>query len=240
MTLATVLRAAVMALLLAGCEDKGPSLASGTVVPDAAPLSPEHTLTANDVFEIRFPFAPEFNDRVTVGQDGSVAPKLIGRVVVGGLTVPEATTRLATLYAKHIRYSELSLTVRFYAPEVFWVDGEVAKPGLIRSTLPLTLERAVAEAGGAKTGAATGDVLVIRRDESGAVRAYQGTLAPLTGGDDPVLKSFDVVYVPQSPIGSINEFMATYVKNLPFAATYYIVPVTAPLQLLTPKVVAPR
>lgn len=230
----------MLALMLAACTiAKAPSLASGTVVSGSAPLSPEHTLTAGDVFEIRFPFAPEFNDRVTVGQDGIVAPKLIGAVVVGGLTVPEATARLNALYSKKIRYAELSLTVRSYAPEVFWVDGEVKKSGLIRSALPLTLERAIAEAGGAKTGAQTGDILVIRRDETGNVRAYKEALAPAAGGSDPVLKSFDVIYVPQSPIGAVNEFMATYVKNLPFAATLNAVPV-APAQQLAPQVAVPH
>ncbi|HWB52472.1 MAG TPA: polysaccharide biosynthesis/export family protein [Stellaceae bacterium] len=228
-----------LALLLAGCTAKAPPLASGTVVAGRAPLVPEHTLTAGDEFEIRFPFAPEFNDRVTVGQDGTVAPKLIGGVVVGGLSVPEATAKLNALYARQIRYPDLSLTVRQYAPEVFYVDGEVKKPGLIRSALPLTLERAVAEAGGAKSGAQTGDILIIRRDPAGNVQAYKSPLAPGEGGADPILKSFDVVYVPQSPIGSINAFMATYVRNLPFAATYTIVPI-APAQLLTPKVTTPR
>jgi protein involved in polysaccharide export with SLBB domain len=226
----------ILASLLAGCAPQAPSLASGAMVPGGRPLTPEHTLTAGDEFVIRFPFAPEFNDRVTVGVDGTVAPRLIGGVVVGGLTVPEATTRLDALYAKKIRYPDLSLTVRAYAPEVFWVDGEVRKPGLIRSELPLTLERAIAEAGGIKTGAQTGDVLVIRRDENGAVRAYQQALAPLSGSSDPILKSFDVVYVPQTVIGSINEFMASYVKNLPFSATYETVPVS-PANVLTPKII---
>ena len=226
-------------LLLAGCAAKGPSLTSGTVAAGGAPLLPEHTLTAGDEFDIRFPFAAEFNDRVTVGQDGTVAPKLIGGVVVGGLTVPEATVRLNALYAKKIRNPDLALTVRNYAPEVFWVDGEVNKPGLIRSTLPLTLERAIVEAGGAKTDARTGDILILRRDESGNVRAYQEALAPAHGGSDPILKSFDVVYVPQSVIGSVDEFMAGYVKSLPFAAGYTIVPV-APARILVPQVTTPR
>ena len=188
-------------------------------IPSGVPLAAEHTLSPGDQFEIRFAFAPEFNDRVTVGEDGTVAPKLIGSVIVGGLTVPEATARLKPLYAKRLRDPELSLTVRVFAPEVFWVDGAVVKPGRIRSDLPLTLERAIVEAGGLKPGAQTGQILVIRRDASGAVRAFQAALAPAAGASDPVLDAFDVVYVPLSAIGSINDFLATYAKNLPFAAT---------------------
>jgi protein involved in polysaccharide export with SLBB domain len=224
-----------LALLAAGCLPVHPSLTSGTVAVGGVPLSPEHTLSPNDQFEIRFAFSPEFNDRITVGEDGTVAPKLIGSVVVGGLTVPQATARLKPLYAKQLKDAELSLTVRRYAPEVFWVEGAVVKPGLIRSPLPLTLERAVAEAGGLKPGAQTGQVLVIRRDEGGGVRAYQEALAPLAGSADPVLDSFDVVYVPLTVIGSVNDFLANYAKNLPFAVTTQL-PVTTttiPPQQLT-------
>lgn len=232
--------AIALALALAGCvAAKAPPLASGTVAPSGTPLAPEHTLTAGDVFEIRFPFSPEFNDKITVGEDGTVAPKLIGSVVVGGLTVNEATQRLSALYAKKIRYPTLSLTVRSYAPEVLWVEGAVAKPGLIHSDLPLTLERAVTEAGGLKTRAEAGDILVIRRDENGSIHAYQEALVPAAGSTDPLLKSYDVVYVPLSPIGSVNEFLAGYVKNLPFSATYNFVPV-APAEQLTPRVAVPH
>jgi polysaccharide biosynthesis/export protein len=210
--------------VLTGCAASGPHLVSGQVAVGSVPLAPEHTLTAGDEFEIRFPFSPEFNDRVAVGQDGTVAPKLIGSVVVGGLTVLEATTRLNALYEKQIRNPDLSLTVRAYAPEVFWVEGEVVHPGVVRSELPLTLERAITQAGGVKIGAKTSDILVIRRDESGGISAYQTALAPSAGASDPILKSFDVVYVPQTVIGSINDFLAIYVKNLPFSVNAQVGP----------------
>jgi protein involved in polysaccharide export with SLBB domain len=202
------------------------------------PVTPEHTLSPGDVFDIRFAFSPDLNDRVTVGEDGTVSPKFVGSVVVGGLSVPEASARLKPLYAKRLKDSEMSLTVRLFAAEVFWVDGDVVHPGIIRSKLPLTLERAVAQAGGAKPGAATDDVLVIRRDETGAVRAYQATLAPLPGSSDPLLKSFDVVYVPKTVIGSVNDFLATYGKNLPFSTNLQINP--APTTTVTPQQIAPR
>lgn len=237
-----ILLLALLAPLPGGCADgRAPHLAAGEVAAGRVPVAAEHTLSAGDVFEIRFPFAPEFNDRVTVGDDGAVAPKLIGRVAVGGLTVPEATARLKPLYARQIRSPELSLTVRAYAPEVFWVDGDVARPGLIRSALPLTLERAVAEAGGAKTGAQTGNILVIRRDEAGGVRAYAAALAPAPGAADPILKSFDVVYVPRTAIGEVNDFLASYVKNLPFSASRTVGPAAATANTqLSPQQIAPK
>jgi polysaccharide biosynthesis/export protein len=225
-------------LLLIGCTPAAPSLNSGEIVPGGLPVTPEHTLSPGDVFEIRFAFSPDLNDRVTVGVDGTVSPKFVGSVIVGGLSVPEATARLKPLYAKQLKDPEISLTVRLYAPEVFWVDGDVVHPGLIRSATPLTLERAVAQAGGAKPGAAPGDVLVIRRDETGGLHAYQAALAPPAGSVDPLLKSFDVVYVPKTVIGSVNDFLATYAKGLPFSTSLQIN--QPPATTVTPQQIAPR
>jgi protein involved in polysaccharide export with SLBB domain len=230
-----------LAPLLGGCAASGELPVSGALpVGGGVLLAPEHTLSGGDVFEIRFPFAADLNDRVTVGEDGTVAPKLIGSLVVGGLTVPEATARLKARYAQNLRDPELSLTIRHYAPEVFWIEGAVVRPGVVRSERPLTVARAVTQAGGLKPGAAGSDILVIRRDDSGNVRPYKTSLVLPAGAPEPLLKAFDVVYVPQTAIGSINEFMAGYVKNLPFAATYQIAPTTAPAPTLTLPQVVPR
>ncbi len=232
-----------LALLLAACTPSGPRLAGlvpGGEVPGGVPLLPEHTLSAGDEVEIRLPFAADYNDRVTVGMDGTVAPKAIGSVQVGGLTVPEATGRLKERYAKLLKAPELSLTMRRYAPEIVYVDGWVGRPGLIRSDVPLTVARALAQAGGVKTGA-SGGILILRHDADGGVRPYEVAHGSYggAGGDDPLLKSFDVVYVPQSPLAAVNAFAQQYYANVPFSASFHI-PAAAPATVVVPRgVVAP-
>ncbi len=234
----------VLPLLLGACAPSGPLLAGlapgGEIPVGGAAIMPEHTLSAGDQFEIRFPFAADYNDRVTVGMDGTVAPKALGSVAVGGLTVPEATARLDERYSKLLKSPELSLTVRHYAPEVVYVDGWVAHPGLIRSDMPLTVARALAQAGGVKTGARTGDVLVMRHDAGGTVRTYQVALGSYAGAgaEDPLLKSFDVVYVPQTPIAAVASFAQQYYTNVPFSPVFHIPPTTTPT-IITPQVVTP-
>ena len=211
-----------LAAALAGCAPALRSeLGPGIPVGGGVPLTAEHTLSPGDEFEIRFPFAPDFNDRVTVGQDGRVSLKLVGEVVIGGLTLPEATARLRELYAKQVRAPDLSLTMRRFEPEIVYVDGWVNKVGLIRSEIPLTVERAVARAGGAKTGAKTDEILLIRRDPDGKVDTRIAALGAFAGAgrpdQDPLLKSFDIVYVPQGAIAAVADFVQNYVKNSPFA-----------------------
>lgn len=242
-----------LGLLLVACAPAGPQLAGlapigaidgGAVQVElpggGVPLAPQHTLSAGDQFEIRLPFAADYNDRVSVGMDGTVAPKGVGSVDVGGLTVPEATARLEGRYAKLLKAPQLSLTMRRYAAEVIYVDGWVRRPGLIRSDLPLTVARAVAEAGGVKTGARTSDVLVMRHDADGTVHTFSVTLGNYAGAgeQDPPLKSFDVVYVPQTPLAAVAEFAKEYYTNVPFRATFHIPPTTAPT-IVVPQTVAP-
>ena len=234
----------VVAALLGGCAPKAPNIAAGAAIAGGVPLTPEHTLSPNDEIEIRFAYAPEFNDKATIGQDGHVSLKLVGGVLLGGATVPEATQRLKERFAKIVRHPELSVTVRTYAPQAVYVDGWVARPGLIRSEAPLTVARAIARAGGVKKDAKTGAILLLRRDSDGKLHSSEVALGDYGGaaGQDPLLKSFDVVYVPQTAIAAVGEFLATYTKNLPFSASYDVIraPPSITTQIINTPTGTPR
>ena len=212
---------------LAACTPAAPNL-NAEAVPGGVPLTSEHVLAPGDEFEIRFAFYPDLNDRVIVGPDGRLSLQLINTVAVGGLTIGDATKRLNERYAKVIRDPQASVTMRTYAPEEIFVDGWVANPGLVRSDVPLTVSRAIAQAGGAKSGAHTDAVLVLRRTPDGIVHYYQIALGSYAGAgvltEDPLLSAYDVVYVPQGVLGSIGDFLANYLKNVPFYVNYTITP----------------
>jgi protein involved in polysaccharide export with SLBB domain len=209
---------------LGACAPGGPSLGGPDVVAGGVPSAPEHRLAPGDEFELRFPYYPDLNDRVIVGPDGRLSLQLIDTVEVGGLTVVEATRLLNQRYAKVIRDPKVSVTMRTYAPEQIFVDGWVANPGLVRSDVPLTVSRAIAQAGGAKTGAHTDAVLVVRRTADGRIAYYQIALGGFAGAgaaaEDPLLSSYDIVYVPKGLLGSVNDFLANYLKNVPFYVNY--------------------
>jgi len=209
---------------LFACTPAAPKL-TPEAVPGGVPLTSEHVLAPGDEFEIRFPFYPDMNDRVLVGPDGRLSLQLVNTVEVGGLTVAEATRLLNQRYAQVLRDPQLNITMRTYAPEEIFVDGWVANPGIVRSDVPLTVSRAIAQAGGAKSGAHTGAILVLRRTPDGVVHYYQVALGNFAGagtGEDPMLSSYDVVYVPAGVLGSISDFLANYLKNVPFYVNYTI------------------
>jgi polysaccharide biosynthesis/export protein len=210
---------------LAACTPAAPKLTAEAVA-GGVPLTSEHVLSPGDEFEIRFPFYADLNDRVIVGPDGRLSLQLINTVAVGGLTVAAATKLLNERYAKVLRDPQVSVTMRTYAPEEIFVDGWVANPGIVRSDVPLTVSRALAQAGGVKSGAHTGAVLVLRRTPDGVVHYYPVALGGYggagVGSEAPLLSTYDAVYVPQGVLGSISDFLANYLRNVPFFVNYTI------------------
>jgi protein involved in polysaccharide export with SLBB domain len=209
---------------LAACTPGGPSLSGPGAFPGGVPLTDEHTLAPSDEIEVRFPFYPDLNDRVVVGPDGRLSLQMVNTVAVGGLTVAQATKLINERYAQVIHDPQATVTIRAYAPQAVYVDGWVNNPGLVRSDVPLTVSRALAQAGGAKSGAHTDDILILRRGSDGKTYYYEVALGNYAGagGEDPLLKSYDVVYVPQTVFASLNDFLVNYIKNVPFYFQYTV------------------
>ena len=97
---------------------KPPAPPPGHAAPRPAPPPARQRRKAERPQELldAIPTKPEENDRLTVGMDGTVAPKLVGTVTVGGLTVAEATARLKQRYAGELKSPELSILMRRYSP----------------------------------------------------------------------------------------------------------------------------
>ena len=217
-------RTALLLLALASCTPSAPNLASPGVFPGGVPITEEHVLAPSDEIEVRFPFYADLNDRVLVGPDGRLSLQLVNTVAVGGLTIEQATKLINERYAAVIRDPQATITLRTYAPQQVFVDGWVNNPGLVRSDVPLSVSRAVAQAGGVKSGAQTSNVLVLRRSSDGNIYYYQVSLGNYAGagGQDPLLKSYDVVYVPQTVFASFTDFLTNYIKNIPFYFQYTV------------------
>jgi protein involved in polysaccharide export with SLBB domain len=80
--------------------------------------------------------------------------------------------------------------------------------------------QAISQAGGMKDTARTSEVVIIRQDENHNPLVAQVNLRKVIDGTDMgqdiVLKPFDIVFVPKSPIANVNVWVDQYVrKNLP-------------------------
>ena len=192
-------------------------MSGGTAVTEPYRLAP------SDDVSVRFRYFNDLNDEAVIGPDGTVVLQDIGGVKLAGLTLDQATDELNTRYGKVIREPTVTLSVKTYALQQIYVAGEVNNPGVVRDTVPLTLSRAIAQAGGLKLGTAKSSaVILVRRTPDGTVRYYQVDMSNGVIGTagDPVLISYDLVYVPETPVSQVAEFVSeNLVRMVPYNIT---------------------
>ncbi len=119
---------------------------------------------------------------VKVGPDGTIAFPLLGDLHVAGLTSKElqrlVTDRLADGYLK-----QPNVTVNVERNQLYFIKGEVASPGGYAYVEGLTVEKAVALAGGYTERAAKDDVTVVREASPDRPLREAGPGTPVLPGD---------------------------------------------------------
>jgi protein involved in polysaccharide export with SLBB domain len=193
----------------------------------AAPADAEYKIQVGDQLDIKFFYNPELNEQVVVRPDGRISLQLIPEIAADGLTPAGLTARLAEAYAKDLRQPQVTVIVRSFGSQRVFVDGEVAKPGMIPILGTMTTLQAIAEAGGMKPSARAGDVIVIRRGAAGKPVAFRVNLQAARDGKDLAqdvgLAPFDIIYVPRSRVANVNVWMDQYIRQnipIPFSVTY--------------------
>ena len=189
---------------------------------------PAYRLYPGDQLEVRVPSAPELSQKgLAVQPDGRIGLPLIGQMAVADRTVDEAQALLTQAYAAQLIHPQVEIAVTTAAPIRVFVGGEVDKPGVYDMPGPIDALQAVIQAGGFKTSARRGAVVVIRRGPDG--RAMSRTADLLRGiyrpdGVDAVpLRRFDIVYVPRSGVAEVGLFMQQYLREaLPITFSYAI------------------
>ena len=124
---------------------------------------------------------------VTLADDGVLKYPFLGDIRVSGLTVPELERAIADgLRGDYLINPEVTVTIQEFRH--FFLNGEVNQPGSYEYQPGLTLEKALAIAGGLSPRAARGKIEVKRANSDSFERADM---------DDPVYAG-DVINVPQS------------------------------------------
>ena len=136
--------------------------------------------------------------RITVASDGTVTLPLIGQAKAAGLTAKELQTDLTARYARYVHDPKVTVQVFDPASRVFYVLGEVSKPGMYKLMSGEVLSQALAAAGGPTEYANLRSIRIVRRtgDEQTEMTVnYSG----VRSGDlraDVVLERGDTITVP--------------------------------------------
>jgi protein involved in polysaccharide export with SLBB domain len=197
-------------------------------IPLNPPKQTVYYLQTGDKIEVKFFYYPEMNETLEIRPDGRISLQLLGEIQAAGLTPSQLTKILRAKYAKYLAKPEVVVVVKEFAGEKVYVGGEVNKPGEIPIKGRLTLLQAVFQAGGLTEKAKPSDVLilhpagnrleVVKIDLNAILEQKQG---------DVFLGPYDVVYVPQTTIAKIDQFINQYInaiipKSLSFPFVYQL------------------
>lgn len=178
---------------------------------------PLYRLSTSDVLEINFTFSPEFNQLVTVQPDGFVALKAVGTVRAAGITIPEFQHAMVRAYSSFLHDPEITVTLKEFDKPYFLASGEVGHPGKYELSGDLTVNEAVAVAGGFTQQAKHSQVILFRRVSSELAESHVLDLKKMLNTrnlrEDWHVRPGDFVYVPQSRISKIRRYVPASSMN---------------------------
>jgi protein involved in polysaccharide export with SLBB domain len=174
---------------------------------------PLYRLSKSDSVDVNFTFSPEFNQSLTVQPDGFVALKGAGTLLAEGLTIPQMQQAIVNAYLGVLRQPEVTVTLKDFDKPYFLASGEVARPGKYELRGDLTVNEAVAIAGGFTQRARHSQVVLFRRIsayvEESHVIDVKKMLNSRDLGEDLHLQPGDFIFVPQSRISKIRRYVPT-------------------------------
>jgi polysaccharide biosynthesis/export protein len=175
------------------------------------------TLQPGDELDIKFFKTPELNETQVVRPDGRIVLQLIGEVDVRDLSPEELQDRLVKLYENQLKNPEISVIVRrFYSRRVY-VGGEVRNPGFVEMPGQLTLLEAIMNQGGFVADSATTSKIMVIRQRKGEQQRFIIDVSQAFKNQQSTpfyLQPFDIVYVPQSGISRLNQWVDQHINRV--------------------------
>lgn len=152
-----------------------------------------HQIAPGDAISLLVFGEPDLSiENVRVPQSGQVSFPLIGAVPVLGKTTAEIETEVAALLAKgYVRNPRLSVTIFSYRP--IFIRGEVNSTGSFPYNEGLTVAKAVALAGGAKSSANPQGISITRDGKVVAEGLSVNSLVRVASGDVVSVNADEVI-----------------------------------------------
>src|SRR5262249_53999986 len=146
--------------------------------------------------------SPEFNQILTIQPDGFVVLRGAGLLLAEGQTLDQLQHGLTKAYNEFLHNPEITVTLKDFEKPYFLASGEVARPGKYELRSDLTVNEAVAIAGGFTQQALHSQVVLFRRVSSDTAEAHVIDIKRMLNSrdlrEDRHLQPGDLVYVPQN------------------------------------------
>ena len=164
----------------------------------AAALQP-YKIGPDDELEIFVWKQPEISGRVAVANDGSITIPLAGRIRAANQTADQVQAAVAKKLAPYMSDPTVTVRVTETRSQVFYVVGEVHKPGVFRLRPGEVLSQGLAEAGGLGEFADSSAIRIRRRggDQNEEITVnYAGVQNGQDPSGDIPLTAGDTISVP--------------------------------------------
>ncbi|MEW6112226.1 MAG: polysaccharide biosynthesis/export family protein [Thermodesulfobacteriota bacterium] len=151
---------------------------------------------------------------IRVAPDGNIAIPLIPQVRAEGLTVPQLTQEVNRQYGGMLGDIKVSVLLREVSGHLAFVDGMVSTPGVYPMRGRMTVQQAIALAGGMRPEAEPRSVLVVSKAPNGRYITRLADMTNLSSFTDYVLGAGDLVFVPRSLISRADVWVDQNIKQL--------------------------
>lgn len=155
---------------------------SGRAQSAAADTAPVYTLDTGDKIRVTVYGEQSVNGEYTIGPSGDIAFPLIGNVPAKGQTVSQLQDAITQkLAAGYILDPRVSIDVLSYRP--YFILGEISRPGQYPYLPKLTVDQAIASAGGYTYRASKSKVFIRRDGRETEVKLSKSTPVWILPGD---------------------------------------------------------
>jgi polysaccharide biosynthesis/export protein len=149
-----------MALVLCACSSQA-VITRTTEHPLTDPQP--YIIGADDLLDVIVWHEPQLSGKIPVAEDGTITVPLAGQIPAAGLTCEMLQKSLHDKLAEFTDNPNVTVRVADPQSKVFYVVGEVNKPGVIRLLSGEVLSQGLAEAGGLTAFANRRAIRIVRR-----------------------------------------------------------------------------
>lgn len=163
---------------------------------------------------------PSENDDMTlfvVRPDGYISIPFVGSLQVSGQTPEQISNVIMEKYRDIYRQPQVTVNIAIAPSNRVYVGGAVPNPDFFDLVGATTLEQALLSTGGVLPSADSKNIALLRMNENGKYDLYFFSYANLLKDNSRrivMLQRGDMIYVPQSGIGSTVEAIDMYFTKL--------------------------
>jgi len=179
----------------------------------------KYTLGPDDIIQVEVRRHPEFSGKYEVNSEGKIEYKYIGDIIVTGLTKAQLNERLVKILSEYIIEPEVDVQILAYLSKVFYVVGEVGRPGkFYMKGDKITIREALVLAALPTEAAAMRRCRLITPDDVGKNNYRDVNVYKLLYEGDLTcnyeMKPGDVLYVPATAIAKMIRVISPVTKTV--------------------------